>query len=72
MPVIEHLVIPVGVAVIYPLLLAVPYFLDNPRTVRILGLVIDTGEKFEHIVLGVVRVILMGGLGPPEKVKSVN
>ena len=72
MPVIEHLVIPVCVAVIYPLLLAVPDFLDNPWTVRMLGLVIDTGEEFEHIVLRVIGVILMGGLSPPEEVKSIN
>ena len=66
MSVIEQLVIPVSVAVIYPLLLAVSHILDHPRTVRMLCLVIYAGKEFEHIVLSVVGVILVGSLSPPE------
>ena len=67
----EHLVVPVGVAVIDPLLAASADFLHYPRTVRILGLVVDTGEKLKHILLGIVGVI-SGFRRAPEFVKGID
>ena len=68
----EHLVVPVGVAVVDPLFLATADVLDDPRAVRVLGLVIDTRKHFHHVVLGVASVRSAGGLCLPEKVKSVD
>ena len=64
------LVIPIGVAVINPLLLSVADILDNPRTVRILGLVVDTGEKLHHISVRVGGIFL-SGVRHPELIDGI-
>ncbi len=68
----EHLVIPVCVAIVNPLLFSVTDIGHNPRTVRILGLVIDAGEKLHHIVLGVSCIWSTGSLGFPECIQCEN
>ena len=72
MSVPEHFVIPVGIAVIYPLLFTVADFLDNPRAVRILSLVIDTGQKLHHVMLGIARIRGSGCLSLPECIQSID
>ena len=56
--VIEEHVPPVVVTIVAPLVQAVDCTLHNPRTVRILGLVIYTGEKLLHIVLVILHILV--------------
>ena len=71
MLVIIELVIPVGVAVVDPLTAAVAEILDDPRTIGILGLVVDTGKELGHVVV-VVGSVVLAGIGRPELVDSVG
>ena len=70
-PVVEHLVVPVGVAVINPLLTSVANFLDNPRTFRIFSLVVYTGKKLHHIVFCIAGIVDSCLLCSPEQVECI-
>ena len=69
--VIEHLMVPVSIAVVDPLLLTVTYLFYSPWSVRMLGLVIDTCKHLSHIVI-VVSGILLTSVSLPELVDCIN
>ena len=53
----EQHVPPVVIAIIHPLFAAVAHLLDHPRTLWILGLVVDTCQQLFHVMIGIIHVI---------------
>ena len=53
--------IPVVVAVVYPLAASVAGLLYHPWTVGVLGLVVDAGKELLHVVVGIVDIVGAAG-----------
>ena len=70
-PVIVEFVIPVGIAVVNPLVAALAEILHYPRTCRILGHIVDAGEELNHILVSIGGV-LGTAIGHPELVHGVG
>ena len=66
-----HVVVPVIVAVVDPLFLAIPYFLDYPRAVRVLSDIVHTGQQFHHVPVCIFDVV-GSGLCLPEFVVGID
>ena len=58
--VVEHVVPPVEVTVVQPLVHSVANLFDDPRTVRVLDLVVHSGEEPLHI--GIIVEDIVGTL----------
>ena len=71
MVVTVQFMIPVGVAVVNPLVSTVTHLFYDPWTIRILSLVIDTGKKLHHIVVSIVTVWSSTCICLPEKVYGI-
>ena len=69
--VVVHLVIPVSVAVVHPLLLTITYLLHNPWTIRMLSLVVYTCKKLCHIILCICGILLTR-ISLPELIHCIN
>ena len=69
--VIVEFVVPVGVAVVNPLVAALTEILDYPRTRRVLGNIVDTGEELNHVIVRVAGV-LVAAVSHPELVHGID